>query len=318
MVGALGLWVSAQEAPVRAHWVQAASLRSPEAVRRMAATAAGNGFNALFVPVSADDAGATGLTEAIDAARRHGLRVHAWVTVNLVSDGTELPSSRDHVVYQHPEWLMVPRELAPELLAVDVRSPEYLGRLARWTRANPSRVDGMYVSPLHAGVQGQLAARIKDLVSRHDVDGVHLDALRYPSADFDYSGAAVDAFRREMRGRLPAAETLRLDAIEAIDPFAYPEELPEDWRLFRQSQLTALVARLRSTAKAVRPAIMISAAVVPGSAAEAREAFQDWRTWLDYGFVDALCPVGSSDAQFAALVADVRALAGSTPVWLRD
>jgi uncharacterized lipoprotein YddW (UPF0748 family) len=312
--------VSAQDSEVRAQWIQAASLQSPEAVRRMVATAAANGINTLFVPVRSQPGGFDPVAETISAAHDRGMRVHAWLDINLASSASELPAARDHVIYQHPEWLMVPRELAAQLLAVDVRSPEYLGRLARWTRANASRLDGLYVSPLHAGVHLQLAATVKDIVTRYAVDGLHLDHLRFPGADFDYSRAALDAFRTEVRPRLAAAERARIDASAVIDPFAYAEELRDEWRLFRQTHVTALVTRLRSTAKAVRPGVVVSAAVVPDPVAAARDAFQDWRTWVDNGFIDALCPVADSapHSLSAALIADVRALAGSKPVWIRN
>jgi uncharacterized lipoprotein YddW (UPF0748 family) len=90
-----------------------------------------------------------------------------------------------------------------------------------------------------------------------------------------------------------------MDGIEAIDPYAYPEVFAEEWRLFRQTQLTALVTRLRTAAKAVRPAVVVSAAVVSDTTLAATQSFQDWRTWMDNGFVDAL-------------------LAGTTPVWARE
>jgi len=307
---------SAQEVEVRAQWIQAATLQSPESIRRMVATAASNGINTLFVPLRPQSSGFDPLAETIAAAHVRGMRVHAWLDVNRAASASELPPSRDHLIYQHPEWLMVPRELAPDLLAVDVRSPEYLGRLARWTRANAERLDGLYVSPLHTGAHLQIAATVKDVVTRYAIDGLHLDHIRFPGADFDYSRAAVDAFRTEMRGRLTAAERARIDSVEAIDPFAYPEELSEAWRLFRQTQLTALVTRLRSTAKAIRAGVVVSAAVVADPLLAARDGFQDWRTWLDNGFIDALCPV--PDAQSEAIIADVRALAGSKPVWIRN
>jgi uncharacterized lipoprotein YddW (UPF0748 family) len=234
------------------------------------------------------------------------------VNVNLAASVSELPASRDHVIYQHPEWLMIPRELAAELLAVDVRSPEYLGRVARWTRANASRLDGLYVSPLTTAVHAQLAATVRDVVTRYAVDGIHLDEIRLPGIDFDYSRGALDAFRTAIRPRLPPDVRARIDSVEAIDPFAYPEELPDEWRLFRQTQVTALVTRLRSSAKAARPDVIVSAAIA-GDPALARDAFQDWRTWLDNGFIDALTT--RNDAE---LLHDVRAIAGSRPVWVRD
>jgi len=287
---------AAEENAPRAYWVQQASLQSAEAVRRMVATAATNGIDTLFVPVRTTlTNGFDALAEAIPAARAQGMRVYAWLNVNLVSGPSELPASRDHVIYQHPDWLMVPRELAPELMSVDVRSPEYLGRLARWTRANADRLGGLFVSPLHPGAQAQLAAAAREIVSRYDVDGVHLDQLRFPGPDFDYSRGAVDAFRTSVRPRLSAAERARIDAVELIDPFAYPEELGEEWRLFRQTQVTALVTRLRTTIKSVRPDVVVSATIVSDAGRAAQEAFQDWQTWMDNGFVDRLLPSEGQD-----------------------
>ena len=315
----VGSSLSAQDADVRAQWVQVTSLQSPESIRRMIATAVTNGINTLFVPVRGRSLGFDAIGETVFAAHDNGIRVHAWFDVNLAASATELPGSRDHVIYQHPEWLMVPRELAAGLLSMDVRNPEYLGRLARWARANPRRLAGFYLSPLHTGAQVEIAAMLKDVVTRYPFDGVHLDHIRFPGDDFDFSRAALEAFRTEMRVRLSPVERARLDATQTLDPFVYPAELSEEWRLFRQTQVTALVTRLRSTAKAVRSGIVVSAAVIADPQLAARDAFQDWRTWLDNGFIDALCPVWDApEALSAAVIADVRALAGSKPVWIRN
>src|SRR4029078_11529049 len=77
-----------------------------------------------------------------------GLRIHAWINVNLVSSAAELPAAREHLIYRHPAWLIVPREIAQELRATDPASPGYVGKVARWVRALPDRVEGLYVSPL--------------------------------------------------------------------------------------------------------------------------------------------------------------------------
>ena len=97
------------------------------------------------------------------AGARAGLRVHAWVNVNLVSSAADLPIAPTHLVHRHPEWLMVPRDLVQELSRVPEESPAYVGKLARWTRAQttaataatgtqPARasqqnLEGLYTSP---------------------------------------------------------------------------------------------------------------------------------------------------------------------------
>jgi uncharacterized lipoprotein YddW (UPF0748 family) len=321
---------------VRALWVHRTSLESPEEIGRMVASAKENGFNTLIVQVrgrgdaffsrgvelrtpalAAQPDTFDPLVETLTRAKASGLRVHAWVNVNLVSSAAELPASREHVIYEHPEWLMIPRELAPELLPIDVRSPEYLGRLARWTRANATTIEGLYVSPVHPEAVAHIASVVADLVTRYDVDGVHLDYVRYPAGDFDYGRAALNSFALDMRTRVSPVERSRVEALQAIDPFAWPEAFKDEWRLFRQSRLSGLVTRLRSTVKAIRPTAIVSAAVVPDMEAAQRDKLQDWRTWLENGFIDALCPMAyTQDASvFAEQIAAVRAFAAGRPVW---
>ena len=305
---------------VRGLWVRRASLESEEAIRRMVASAATAGFNTLFVQ-TIDAAAATQafdpIGETVAQAHAAGLRVHAWIDVARVAAPGELPFARNHVIYQHPEWLMVPRAIAGELLAIDTHSPDYLGRLARWTRNNTDRIDGLYISPLQPEVAAHVADAVRDLVRVYAVDGVYLDHVQFPAAEFDYSAKSVAAFRDVMRGELTLADRQRIDGSEAIDPFAYPNELPEEWRLYRQSQLTGLIARVRSAVKAARPAAVVSAAVTADAATAVRDNLQDWRTWIENGFVDALCPMasGADAALMAVQLAQVHALAGEKPVW---
>jgi len=227
-------------------------------------------------------------TELLRQARERGLGAHLSVTVNVAAPSGELPASRDHVIYQHPEWLMVPRQLAPEMLKIDVRSPAYLGQIARWTRANSDRVDGLYVSPLDPAAASYLVGTITAAIARYAVDGLYLDAVDFPGEDFDYSRHAMDLFRARMRAALSGGERARLDAIEAIDPFAYAEEFPDEWRQFRESALTDLLGQLRSALTAISPAVSIAAAARADAEASLRDHFQAWRSWLERRIVDRI------------------------------
>jgi len=303
---------------VRALWVRQTSLESEESIRRMVASAATSGFNTLFVEVAGEAAAAAQpvdpIAETISQAHAAGLRVHAWVDVVRVAPAGELPFARDHVIYQHPEWLMVPRAIAAELLPIDVHSPDYVGRLVRWTRTSTDRIDGLYLSPALPEAASYLAETVRDVVRRYSVDGVYLDHVRYPAADFDYGVRSIAAFRDFMRGQLPLAERQRIDSIQALDPFAYPNELPEQWRSFRRAQLTALVVRLRSTAKSVRPAAIVSVAVTSDAESAERDNLQDWRTWAANEFIDALCPMVTG-ADVTTQLSQFRALATGRPFW---
>jgi len=321
--------------PTRALWVTRATLTSPESIRQMVTAAQAGGFNTLLVQVRGrGDAYYAGTIEprapelagkpsfdplatVLTDAHAAGLQVHAWVAVNLVSSSVSLPASRDHVIYRAPEWLMVPRELAAEMKKIDLRSPAYVGRLARWTRAHTSIVEGLYTSPLHPAAQDHTAAVIGEIAAKYPVDGIHLDYVRFPNDDFDYSAAAIEQFKSSISPDLNDSERREAAAREPLDPAAYPNLFPERWNDFRRSRLTSLVLKIRTAVKTARPGVIVSAAVIPDAQQAYTSRLQDWRGWIDQSLLDVICPMAytTEPATFQAQIASARAYAGSRPVW---
>ncbi len=334
--GAAGQPEPPAAAEMRAMWVLRSSLASPESIAALVRSARRNGFNTLFVQVRGrGDALFAGssepraaelarqpdsfdpLAEVLRTAQAAGLRVHAWVNVNLVSSAVDLPRSREHLVYRHPEWLMVPRDLAQELARAAPASPGYLGKLARWTRAHNTDVEGLYASPINPLAVEHLRTIVRGLARRYPLDGVHFDYARYPSDRFDYSRAAVREFRASIEGRLPAARRRSLAAQEANDIFAYPDAFPDDWRRFRVARMTTLLARLRDSVKAERPGAIVSVATKPDMDEALQSRLQEWPRWLERGLVDAVAPMAytTEPARFAQQIAAARAVAGTREVW---
>ena len=323
-------------AEVRALWVLRTSLTSPESIAVLVRSAKEHGFNTLFVQVRGrGDAYYSGGTEprasdllrqpdrfdplgtVLDAAHGAGLRVHAWVNVNLISSAVELPVAREHIVYRHPSWLMVPRDIAQELAVMDPESPGYVGKLARWTRAQSGEVEGLYASPVLPEAAEYVATIAGDLVKRYPLDGIHLDYARYPSDRFDYSRTAIREFRTWIRAHVSSSERRAADQQESVDLFAYPDAFPDEWRTFRMSRMTALVDRVHAAVKRQRPSLIVSAAVAPDAHEAAQRRLQDWRGWLDAGLVDAICPMAyaTEPARFAEQISAAREAAGAHPVW---
>ncbi|HYB93620.1 MAG TPA: family 10 glycosylhydrolase [Vicinamibacterales bacterium] len=319
----------------RALWVTRTTLSSPDSIRQMVAAAQAGGFNTLLVQVRGrGDAYYNGTIEpranelvskpgfdplatVLEHAHGAGMKVHAWVAVNLVSSSVTLPASRDHVIYRAPEWLMVPRELAAELKKIDLRSPAYIGRLARWTRAHSSVVEGLYTSPLHPAAQDHTAAVIGEIAARYAVDGIHLDYVRFPNQEFDYSPAAIEQFKAAVYPGLTDRERKEAAARERLDPAAYPNLFPERWSDFRRDRLTTLVIKIRTAVRTARPGVVFSAAVVPDAQVAHDSRLQDWRGWIDRSLLDVICPMAytTETETFRRQIAAARAYAGSRPVW---
>lgn len=324
------------ETEVRALWVLRTSLSTPGSIAALVRTAHDHGFNTLLVqvrgrgdayyqsdlePRASDLARQPATFDPLAAvlvdAHRAGLRVHAWINVNLVSSAVELPLARDHVIYKHPEWLMVPREIAQAVAKIDPASPGYVGKIARWTRGEQEKVEGLYASPVQPAAAAYAQTIITDIARRYPLDGIHLDYIRYPNDQFDYSRFAIAAFRASIGPTLTPTLRRELDDEERIDLFAYPDRFPDQWKAFRRAQLSALLVRVREALKNVRPEALLSIAAAP----DPQEAFdvrlQDWRSWVERKLVDAICPMAYAPepARFAQQISQVRDVASGSIVW---
>jgi len=320
---------------IRALWIQRGSLATPAAILAAVDMAQSGKFNTLIVqvrgrgdafydsryeppppllanqPPSFDP-----LALMLERAHRAGLKVHAWVNVNLIS-GAEPPANRKHVVYLHPEWLMVPRPLAEYLSHISPRDPQYLRTLSEHARAHSDRVEGIFISPIHKGAVEHATKVIGDIASRYDVDGIHLDYIRYPNDEFDYSADALEEFRAEITSRVSGAERRDYASRARGRPLFYTEMFPQGWQEFRRARLTALLTKIRATVKSRRARAMLTAAVFPDANDAANRRFQNWGGWLEAGLLDAICPMAytTDPALFRTQIANVESLAGKRSVW---
>jgi uncharacterized lipoprotein YddW (UPF0748 family) len=329
-------------AEIRAMWVLRTSLGTPESIAALVRTARDHGFNALLVqvrgrgdayfksslePRAADlqrqPASFDPLATVLARAHEAGLRVHAWVNVNLVSSAADLPIATTHIVHRHPDWLMVPRDLVQELARVPEDSPAYVGKIARWTRAQTSSatgaaaLEGLYTTPILPAATDHVNEVVRDLVSRYAIDGVHFDYARYPSERFDYSRASIRAFRNALRPQLAAAVRREMDSREQNDALVYPDVFADAWKAFRIERMTALITRLRTTVKTTRPDTLVTVATAPDIQEARDRRLQDWAGWLQKGLIDAVCPMAYTPepAKFAEQIAAARDVKGGKAVW---
>lgn len=129
-------------------------------------------------------------------------------------------------------------------------------------------------------VHDHVEAIIADIAGRYEVDGIHLDYVRYDGQALGYHPEALRRF---------ATDTGRSDRPAPSDPA---------WVAWRQQRTEALMARAHDALDAARPGALLSAAVIaggpgpsasPGGFAGTRAAthmFQDWPGWLDQNLVD--------------------------------
>ena len=316
---------------VRGLWIVRSTMASEADVRRMVERAAEAGFNTLLVQIrgrgdafyaSRWEPRAEAVTEgpaydplatAIVEAHRRGMAVHAWVNTHLVWGATALPRSPEHLVNANPDWLAVPRSLGQELHEIDPLDPVYTRRLVAHARANTGSVEGLYTSPSHAAVKERVYSVWMDLAGRYDLDGIHFDYIRFPSGDFDYSRGALDRFREWASPRISRGRRGELESAVRDDPYAFVDALPDLWGEFRRTQITDLVRRVYHGVKAIRPELVVSAAVFANQDDAYENRFQAWASWLAEGILDVAVPMAytTDDERFRSFIRAGRASAGA-------
>ncbi|HMX27098.1 MAG TPA: family 10 glycosylhydrolase [Blastocatellia bacterium] len=321
---------------VRALWVVRDTMTSPQSVLEMVRRAKEDGFTDLIVQVRgrgdayynsrleprADDlanqpADFDPLAVTLSEAHRIGMRVHAWINIYLVANIEKMPRSQSHLIYQHPEWLMVPRGLAAELYNVNPKSPEYLERLIEFTRGNRTELEGLYASPAHPEVNENLLKIWLDVAERYEVDGLHFDYVRYPNPSFDFSRVSLDRFRQELEKNLTADDRNFFEAQASSDPLIHATNFQERYAKFQRQQVTELVERVYKGVKQIKPHAIVSAAVFANTDEAARSKFQDWRQWARMGWLDVVCPMSYTPETetFRKLITNAVSQASGKQIW---
>lgn len=202
----------------------------------------------------------------IDEAHKLGMEVHPWVWVFRVG----YTRDKGAILRAHPNWAERGndgKELSPN--------------------------GGYWVSPANPGARDYLACLFAELVSNYDVDGLHLDYIRYETEEktpYGFAPESVALFERQYGVDPARVEAGTLDQIF--------------WNKFRERQISTFVQRIALQTRAIRPRAMISAAVAPYPPDARLFYMQNWPNWVENKWIDFVAPMSYStdDGYFGRLI----------------
>ena len=219
-------------------------------------------YNSMIVPKSQliNDANFDPLAYLIPRAKEKGIHVHAWVNTYLLWSSRSKPVQDDHLFYSHPEWIDQNKQIQLDL-------SEEMQNFNSGKNGN----EGFYLSPNHPKVNSYLLTVFRDLIENYELDGLHLDYVRFHDSEYGHNPAAIAYFRKYNGMK------------------AYPPEETSgvsEWNDHRRKAITDLVRETKNLIETVRPGVELSAAVKPNLYQARERYFQEWDVWLAAGYLD--------------------------------
>ena len=201
------------------------------------------GINNLFVFSSDYSNQWDALSLILELAHARGIKVHP-----CYNPGQQVTLEGE--IREHPEWLIQGVEGHQNLNLSNKGAREYILR----------------------GISRLL---------EYDIDGIHLDYIRFPVRQgYSYDDATRAAFREEY-GRDPLA--LRHHNSGSV--------MWVEWIRWNAAHVTELIREIRNLIEARGKDIVISAAVFPDYESAAYMIGQEWEAWVEEGLLDILCPM---------------------------
>ena len=279
--------LGAQRAEARALWVTRFDYDSEAKIARIMETAARANFNIIYFqaraagdayyrsaiePCAALLCGRLGGTPSYDPlevavreGHRRGLQVHAYLNAltgraaGIEGQCKQIPEpdpgNPRHVLLDHPEYVMSDRT----------------GRLLPC----PNSEEYVWLSPAFPEVRSRLAAVAADIARRYEVDGIHLDRIRYPGNAWSWDPASRAEFGKS------------------------PDRYPAEWKEYRTGLVSRMVRETWDSIAIVKPGLVFSAAVWGiyydkwqwKTLAGKTDLMQDYRAWAKEGYMDILVPM---------------------------
>jgi len=206
------------------------------------------------------------LQTAIDAGNANGVKIHAWLNTMPLWRDTAAPLAG--TTPSHPFY-----NTSPSFRRFDING----------TVENPLSQNGEYasVNPLLPEVQTHINNVVNDIITNYDVDGIHLDYIRW------IGSLGFNTLPHDTQSHQLFNQATGLDGSDPANTTAYQS--------FVIDRVTDLVGSIKTTVDtaevAVGRTVDLSAAVWRDPDIAINEHLQDYRTWLENDLLDIAMPM---------------------------
>lgn len=219
------------------------------------------------------------LDSILKLAKKQNVKIHAWVNTFLIWSMDSLPDSTRHINYTHPDWFL------KDLYGRSMRDYSPVER-------QDLGIEGTFLDPKIEGVREYLKEICSELLAKYEVDGIHLDFMRYPGVFWGIDDTMLCALLCGLNTRDLRWLTLT----------RYPRlNLFDRWVIYnfylanieRQKSVKNVVEDIYSTVKKFDNGRFLSCAVVASPSRASYQYAQKWWEWegiIDYPVVMSYTP----------------------------
>ncbi len=206
------------------------------------------------------------------------IKVHAWVNVYLFWSSKRMPTDKKHLIYTNKDWIDTTEEWP-----VDI--DKQLNNIKK------NEGEGLFLAPNHPKVNNYLVSVFKEILLNYEIDGLHLDYVRYQDVEFGRNPYAIAKFKQDV-GRDPNPWFLEMERSNVASQRLIGNL--KQWNNAKRKSITNLVKELRGLINDIDPDILLSAAVKPNLYVARERFLQEWDVWLAAGYVDWVVPMNYS------------------------
>ena len=200
------------------------------------------------------------LAYLIPLAKEKGIRIHAWVNTYLLWSSRVMPVQKNHILKTNPDWM---DQNTQKKINISIEMKKFNG--------GKNGIEGFYMAPNHPKVNSYLLTVFNDLIQNYDLDGLHLDYVRFHDSDYGQNPIALYNFQKE---------------IGVSDLISFNASQSSQWNDYRRKAVTDLVRETKNLIQSVKPNISLTAAVKPNLYQARERFFQEWDVWLAAGYLD--------------------------------
>jgi len=169
------------------------------------------------------------------------LEIDAWFPTFVITGHDLTKLSPNHIYFIHPEYVTC------DFSQEEMDYKQYMGA---------------FLDPGIPQVRQYTKNVIMDIVTNYNINGIHLDYIRYPDSHYGFAELALNEYKKDVKFQ---------DA--------------DAWKQWKEDQITNFVKDIYASIKKISPSTQVTAAVI-SNLNEAERYSQNWIKWLQEGFLD--------------------------------